>query len=107
MPIPANFLTQADDLFESNKTFRGSILGVLLEALVCTYTVGRNNFRIEERAKNFYRWLETISPVSCDAVATNLGGAPSKLCMQVLNAKELSGTSHIYNGEVSDIVARM
>ena len=33
-PIPANFLTQASDLFEINKTFRGSILVVLLEFLV-------------------------------------------------------------------------
>ena len=27
--------------------------------------------------------------------------------MQVLNAKERAGTSHIYNGKLSDIVARM
>ena len=32
--IPANFLTQAADLFEINKTFRGIILVIFLEALV-------------------------------------------------------------------------
>ena len=64
VPSPANFLTQAADLFESNKTFRGSILVVLLEALVCTYTVGQKNTIIEERAKKFYRWLDAISPIS-------------------------------------------
>ena len=40
VPSPGNFLTKAADLFESNKTFRGSILVVLLEALVCKCTVG-------------------------------------------------------------------
>ena len=78
---PANFLTQADDLFESNKNFRGSILVFLLEALVCTYNFGRKNPIIEERAKNFYCWLDTISPVACDAVDANLGEAPSKRWM--------------------------
>ena len=87
VPTPDNFLTQADNLFEINKTFRGSLLAVFLEALVCTYTVGRKNPLVEEIAKNFYRWLDTSSPVSYEAVAENLGGAPSKLWMQVINAK--------------------
>ena len=107
MPSPSNFLTQSDDLFESNNNFRGIILVVLLEALVCTYTGGRKKPLIREISKNFYRWLDTISHVACDTVAENLGGAPSKLWMQVLNSKERAVTSRIYNGKVSDIVARM
>ena len=77
VPIPDPFLTQVADLFERNKTFRGSILVVLLEALVCKYIVGRKNPIIEERAKNLYRCLDTIIPVAFDAVAVNLVGAPS------------------------------
>ena len=107
VPIPANFLTQAFDLFEINKTFCGSILVVLLESLVCTYNVGRENPLNEERSKNFYRWLDTISPVECDAVTANLSGEPSKLWMQVLNANERAGTSHIYNRKVSYIFDRI
>ena len=34
-------------------------------------------------------------------------GEPSKLWMQVINAKERAGTLHIYNRKVSEIVARM
>ena len=107
VPSPANFLTQASDLFESNKTFRVSILVFFIEALVCTYTGGRRNPLIEDRAKNFYCWLDTIIPVSCDTADVNISGAPSKRWMQVLNSKEQSVTSHINNGKVSDIVARM
>ena len=107
VPIPADFLTHADDLFENSNTLRVSILVVLLEALVCTYTGGRKNPLIEERAKKLYSWLDTIIPVACDAVAANLGGEPSKRWIQVLNAKERTGTSHIYNGKVSEILARM
>ena len=74
---------------------------------MCTYTVGRNNPLIEERANKFYRWLDNISPFACDAVAENICGAQSKRWMQILNAKERAGTSHIYNRKVSDIVAHM
>ena len=47
------------------------------------------------------------STVACDSIAANLGGAPYKRWMQVINAKERAGTSHIYNGKFSDIVACM
>ena len=95
VPILDNFLTHAADLFENGKNFCGSIVVVLLENLACTYTGGRKNPLIEERAKNFYCWLDTISPVACDAVGANIGGVPYKRWMQVLNAKERSGNSHI------------
>ena len=61
VPIPSNFLTQSADLFESNKNFRGSILVVLLEALVCTYTVGRKNPLIEDIAKTLYLGLTLLA----------------------------------------------
>ena len=107
VPILDNFLTHAADLFENSKTFCGSIVVVLLENLACTYTGGRKNPLIEERAKNFYCWLDTISPVACDAVTANISGEPSKLWMQVINANERAGTSHIYNRKVAYIVDRI
>lgn len=97
VPSPSNFLHSASQLYEENEEFRGSILVSLMEALVCKHTTGRSNPKIEERVKNFYRWLDALSPIACDGVAVNLGSAPSKRWMQVLNARDRAGTSCTYD----------
>ena len=86
VPSLTDFQTKAAYLFEQNKNICDSILVVLLEDLVCKCAIGQNNPVIKEKAKNFYWWLDTMSHVACDVVADDLGGAPSKRYMQVLNA---------------------
>ena len=74
---------------------------------MCKCAIGQNNPVIKEKAKNFYWWLDTMSPVACDVVADDLGGAPSKRWMHVINSMERAGMSHIYMEGVSDIVTHM
>ena len=37
---------------------------------------------------NFYQYLDTISPIASQVVASNLGCALSKFLMQVLNSRK-------------------
>ena len=92
-------------VFEKNPSLRNSIVYALLKALVYKEITGRGNPEIEPRIKNFYRYLHTIAPKACEAVAANLGGGPSKRWMKVLNARDRPDS--IFHSSVDNIVERM
>jgi len=92
-------------VFEKNPSLHDSLVYALLQALVYKEVSGRSNPAIEPKVKNFYRYLNTINPKACEAVAANLGCGPSKRWMKVLNSRDRPPC--IFNCSVSDIVERM
>ncbi len=100
-----SFLLKAHELYMSNADFRNSIVVSMLEGLVVQLNTGVNNHKIEERVRNFYRYLATISPTASQAVAANLGRSPSKRWMQVLNARER--TTCVYDINKDEMERRM
>ena len=104
-PSPNQFFSSAAVVFEKNPSLRNSIVYSLLQAMVYKEIGGRKNPIIESKVKNFYRYLNALNPQACEAVAANLGSAPGKRWMAVLNAKER--VSCILQCEVEQMVARM
>ncbi len=82
-----------------------AIVYALLQALVYKELSGKGNPQIEPKVKNFYRYLYTLNPRACKAVAANLGYAPSTRWMKVLNSRERPDC--IYSCDVSNCVKRM
>lgn len=103
----------------SSKAFLGSLATVLrkhpeladhlvmnlLKSLVYELELGKKCHKIEANVKNFYRYLNAMNPRACEAVAANLGSAPSQRWMRVLNARER--TSCVFECNPEDIEARV
>ena len=87
-PAPKYFLLQAHKLYVTNPSQRNDILYCLVEASVALQLGGRMNPKIESVVKNFYRYIDTISPLACETVSANLGGGPTKRWMKELNRRE-------------------
>lgn len=91
--------------FEKNPLLKDSLVYALLQALVYKELSGRDNLAIEPKIKNFYRYLHTINPRACEAVAANLGYGPSTRWMKVLNSR--GRPDCIYNCTVTEMIQKM
>jgi hypothetical protein len=60
---------------------------------------------MEPRALNFFRYLATVLPQAAELVCANLGSAPSKRWMQILNARER--VACVYECQPSDMLKHM
>ena len=81
VPSVPQFFKKAAELYASQPKFKDSIVCCMMEGLVTQWSTGQNNIRLEGKVKNFYRYLDTVSPAASSIVAANLGRAPSKRWM--------------------------
>ncbi len=61
--------------------------------------------KMEPRALNFFCYLATVSLQAAELVGANLGSAPSKRWMQILNARER--VVCVYECQPSDMLKHM
>ena len=66
-----------------------------------------NNPEVKSRVKNLYCWLDAISPKFCEAVVENIGAAPSKRWIQVLNTRERLGKLCVFASKSSGVERRI
>jgi hypothetical protein len=60
---------------------------------------------MEPRALNFFCYLATVSSQAAELVGANLGSAPWKRWMQILNARER--VACLYECQLSDMLKHM
>jgi hypothetical protein len=88
VPSPKSFFLIAHELYLNNPTFNKSILTAMMHSMVTQMTNPTKSLKMEPRALNFFHYLATVSPQAAELVSANLGSAPSKRWMRILNARE-------------------
>ena len=86
----------------NNPTFQKSILTAMMQSMVTQMTNPTKSPKLEPRALNFFRYLSTVFPQAAELVGANLGSAPSKRWMQILNARER--VACVYECQPSDML---
>lgn len=104
-PSSNAFLGSLAKVLRKHPEFTNHLVMNLLKSMVYELERGMKCHKIEANVKNFYRYLNAMNPRACEAVAANLGSAPSQRWMRVLNARER--TSCVFECNPEDIEARI
>ncbi len=77
----------------------------MMQSMVMQMTNPNKSPKMEPHALNFFCYLVTVSPQATELVGANLGSAPSKRWMQILNARER--VACVYECQPSDMLKHM
>ncbi len=105
VPSPKSFFLIAHELYLNNSMFNKSILTAMMHSMVTQMTNPTSSLKMEPRALNFFCYLATVSPQAAELVGANLGLAPPKRWMQILNARER--VTCVYEYQPSDMLKYM
>ncbi len=105
VPSPKSFFLIAHESYLNNPMFNKSILTAMMHSMVTQMTNPTKSPKMEPRALNFFCYLATVSPQAAEIVGANLGLAPSKRWMQILNARER--VACVYECQPSDMLKHM
>jgi hypothetical protein len=105
VPSPKSFFLIAHELYLNNPRFNKPFLTAMMHSMVTRMTNPTKNPKMETRALNFFCYLATVSPQAAELVGANLGSAPSKRWMRILNAQERVACA--YECQPSDMLKHM
>ncbi len=100
VPCPESLFLIAHKLYLNNPTFNKSILTAMMHGMVTQMTNPTKSPKMD-----FLCYLATVSPQAAELVGANLGSAPSKRWMQILNTRER--VACVYECEPSDMLKHM
>jgi hypothetical protein len=105
VPSPKSFFLIAHELYLNNPTFNKSILTAMIHSMVTQMRNPTKSPKMEPCALNLFCYLATVSPQAAELVGANLGSAPSKRWMQILNARKR--VACMYECQPSDMLKHM